>query len=465
MRTLYFPIETVDREIDFRILLASKLSKRGRRIVIGHGGFLNQVVAHVRGGLYLGKSLFWPHQQRRLDDYNQAKRNGFRVAFLDEEGAVYPGRETDWKKALDTRIDPRSLAPEDVICTWGKFQGDYYRSRLVAGESSARIEVTGHPKFDTYKADFRPYFENESNILRARLGEFVLINTNLSLANHAEGGARVFSALSGYNVDDPAARETFVRRWSYYRTMHAEFVALVHYLAPKLDPVRLVVRPHPSEDESFYATAFRGLRNVTTLREGPVTPWILASSALIHDGCTTAVEAHLANKKTIRFNPVGQDEPFHDRFLPNAFGLEARSREEVLELVRSNKKGPDDGVGRATECGTRVQDLLLNLDESSFARLEAVVEDLDGQSSSDPSPEEFKTLRQLARRFALLESAKTPIRLGTKSRRRVYRHARHKFPGFGHDDIQDRLSRANRLLGQRATVAFFSPYLIIVETP
>lgn len=462
MRTLYFPIEISDREIDFRIMLASRLARRDRRVVIGHGGFMNQLLGRVRDGIYLGKSLFWPHQHQRLDDYQTAKQNGFSVLFLDEEGGVIPGREGDWIKSLNSRIDPRSLAADDAICAWGDFQGRHYAQ--LAGESPTgpKVEVTGHPKFDCYKPDWRAYFDADAEALRRRFGDFVLLNTNLTRANHSEGQGRIFSEASGYPENDPEARELFVRRWSYYRSMHAEFVSLMHYLGPRLSPTKLIVRPHPSEDASFYQLALRGLSNVETLREGPVSPWIVAATALIHDGCTTAVEAHIAEKKIIHYNPIATDDLLNDRFLPNSFGVEAKTREQVLDSLVS-ASDPPPGLPRTTSAGTRPEDVLLNLTGSSVERLEALLDAAQGDSHAGPPADELAQIRSAARSFAWVETAKKPIRLRSKKRRHIFGHARHKFPGFGRRDVEERLARANRLSGARTQLSLFSPYVFVVE--
>ncbi|NJN15408.1 MAG: hypothetical protein HC822_03500 [Oscillochloris sp.] len=98
----------------------------------------------------------------------------------------------------DRRLDPSVLDHRDRVCTWGRYQQGVYQARL--GPGSVPVEVTGHPRFDLYLQPMRDVlFGSLARAIRHRVGRFVLFNTNLSIANHGQGAAYVFTARR----DDP----------------------------------------------------------------------------------------------------------------------------------------------------------------------------------------------------------------------------------------------------------------------
>ena len=56
---ILLPIETINREIDYKLVLAGYLSGQGHQIYIGQNDALMSLVPHMKnGGLYIGKSIF-----------------------------------------------------------------------------------------------------------------------------------------------------------------------------------------------------------------------------------------------------------------------------------------------------------------------------------------------------------------------------------------------------------------------
>ena len=51
---LLLPIETINREIDFKLVLASLLANQSHSIFIGQHDFLMQLLPKIENGLYIG---------------------------------------------------------------------------------------------------------------------------------------------------------------------------------------------------------------------------------------------------------------------------------------------------------------------------------------------------------------------------------------------------------------------------
>ena len=144
-----FPIETINRELDFRLFLAVKFASPSRRIFIGQHDVLDSIVPLMQGGVYLGKNAFKTLFPTDQTHYRRLKERGFSLVHLDEEGGIYSGHHENWRRVLDLRLDPTVLSGDDFLCTWGDFQRDHYVSKAPALESHTRS--TGHPRFDLYK--------------------------------------------------------------------------------------------------------------------------------------------------------------------------------------------------------------------------------------------------------------------------------------------------------------------------
>jgi len=96
---------------------------------------------------------------------------------------------------------------------------------------------------------------------------------------------------------------------SHKQALFERFQLLIPKLAQAIAPLALVVRPHPSERHEPWLDAVSGAPNASVAFEGSVVPWIAAARALIHNGCTSAVEAAVERRSIGRARehrtPVG----------------------------------------------------------------------------------------------------------------------------------------------------------------
>lgn len=333
-----FPIEAIDREFDYKLLLALKIVDKHINIIIAQHDYFNNNLFLFEGGVYLGKNMFkstFPRNKAEkkvdLQYYRKLKNHNILVCHLDEEGAVYFGDENYWKIELDMRLNPKVMCPDDYIFTWGEFQSEYYKSKvgLVQNEN---IITTGHPRLDLNKRYFRSYFESEIKKLKQRYGDYILINMNMSYANNIFGLKDTFSTRLGYVVEDPELRMHLVKTWGHFNNTITEFVKLIHSLSIKYQSKSFVIRPHPAEDIEFYRIVFNGIKNVFVDNSGPVNSWILGSDMVIHDGCTTGIEAFLGEIPVINYKPIHSEK--YDLWLPNQLGIKCINETEVMEAIR-----------------------------------------------------------------------------------------------------------------------------------
>lgn len=460
-KTVLFPVETINRELDYRLAMAVLASRGDNRIFIGLHEHLMRLVRRMEGGVYLGKNAIRPHFSDALEDYHVLRDRGFRFIHFDTEGAIYPGDEARWKEILYQRLDPRHLDGEDYVCTWGEFQRDAYRALEPACASN--IHATGHPRFDLYRRRWRGYYARDASRLRARHGEFLLINTNLGRANNRMGPDFVFSAYNGYQADDVVRRMQTIEDWAHQNEQLTHYVRLVHRLHLVFPETKVIVRPHPSEDPAFYERVFQGIANVLVLHDGPVGPWLMAARCMIHDGCTTGVEAHLADVPIINYRRI--QNPSQESFLPNLFGRKCYSEDEVVEALVELfcSEAPRTSFDHPVLIDGRARGLLQNFRHDAFPRVLEVLDAAQSKLKRSTSPHDLWLWNE-ARLFAQMENSKQCLRPLSSRHRRAAEYARGKFPGLCAKTVAKKLERLETMTGSSVRHKVISRGLMVVES-
>ena len=451
---IFFPLETTVREFEFRLLLAAKFIRRDRRIFIGRHEAILQMLPWIRGGLYVGKNVLRPHEVDHLEHYQMLKDRDLIVLYHDEEGAVFAGGPDDWRKALLTRVDPRLWAAEDYVCTWGTFQEEVYGGLVDQAGRGAKVLTTGHPRFDLYRDPYVSYFEPQVEQIRREMGDFVLINTNFPRANHQYGNEHVFSYEYGYDSRDP---EPSMNSWLHVRRVMTNFIELVHTAALRFPDTRFVIRPHPSEEWSFYQRVFTDRPNVVVRHEGPVTPWLKAARAVVHDGCTTGIEAYLAGARLINYRTLAESSA--NVYLPNLFGRRASKLNEVLDYLDEFLGGaPPDPVALPQQA----LDLLHNFEQESFGDLVDCMEEALGNVARMESPSD-RDIRLAEASWQLKEGAKDLVRPLFRRRYYLWKNHRSRFRSLEKDWVVDGLRRVEAVTGVRMEPTIVSARLMYLD--
>ena len=126
-KNIFFPIESIGRELDYKLLVAINLIEDGERIVFGQHDQIDKIILKSKSGIYFGKNIMRSTKQSL---YNKFKKNKFSIVHLDEEGAIYAGDQDNWRKTLTNRINISKMHEDDYVCTWGKFQKDHFLKYL-----------------------------------------------------------------------------------------------------------------------------------------------------------------------------------------------------------------------------------------------------------------------------------------------------------------------------------------------
>lgn len=319
-RWLVLPVENYIREFNGKLLLAAVAAERGWATIMGYKGYVRNHLPPMRG-VAIEINM---HNESRFEHYSQ---EGWRVSAWDEEGLIYLNGEEYCRR----RVDAAAIKKLDCVFLWGQNQQDDL-ARYTTGAQNKWV-LSGNPRADLLRPDLRQFYAADvARITRAH-GPFILINTNFGYVNHYFGRDYIFKVLSdqGGIASEAQAADQRAREQHQEALMRA-FIGMLPALSEQFAQHKIVVRPHPSEDFDTWRNAVQGLPNVSMIHEGDAVPWILASAAVIHNSCTTGVQAYLLDRPVISYMPVRSET--YDQYLPNALSSRAADLDELLALVR-----------------------------------------------------------------------------------------------------------------------------------
>jgi surface carbohydrate biosynthesis protein len=237
-----------------------------------------------------------------------------------------------------------ALRNVDLVLTWGADSRELWeRSGMAEG---VPVHASGNPRIDMLLRQLRPYHQSAIDSIRKRFGDFVLFNSNFGTVNNRVTGAERFNLAKW--VDEKEVEAQAAGFLGHKRATYEHFRLLMPKLADAIAPRILVIRPHPAEDHAPWNEIAVSHDNVRVVFEGSVVPWIAAAKVLIHNGCTSAVEAAIAGTPVISYRPVTNDK--FDNALPNSAGTECFSEGEAIGNIRKVlERGAQPLTARQTE--------------------------------------------------------------------------------------------------------------------
>jgi surface carbohydrate biosynthesis protein len=333
----------------------------------------------------------------------------------------------------------------DCLFAWGEENAAAWRGH--PGYGGTPIRMTGNPRADLLRPELRGFFATEAEELAARFGEFVLLNTNFSRLNHYTPGEsrqrRLIEDAGGPLEDGGDPRLGLA---AHKQRLYRRFLHLVPKLGRRFPRNAIVVRPHPSENPNPWRQVAAEHPNVHVVHEGSVVPWLMAARAVVHNGCTTAVETFLLGGVPLAYRPVVSEE--FDHPLPNALGVAARDDEALLEHVENALGGRlllrADTLAAQRRLATRHVASLEG--ESACARIAAALEEILATTEGQGARALPTRLigRFSARRRGLVKRLEAVL----PNHRNNSRYVRHLFPPIGVEEVEARVARFASLLGR-----------------
>ena len=433
-RSLLLPVETTNREFDGKLLLALKALQRGYEPIIGSRTAMHAILPSLPKSIYLAKGA----RSGSAKVFSLLEALGHVIVALDEEALV---RFPD--DAFHMKLDPETFNRPRLLYAWGKSNADVWRS--FRDYRGTPVLEAGNPRIDMLRPEIREYYRNDCLALQQRYGRFVLLSSNFAFVNHfIPNHVRYKVAKSANKEKSDAVKSGFV---AHKQTLFENFLALVPDLAKAIAPHTLVIRPHPSENASAWQDAAQGLANVHVIHEGPMAPWLMAANVLVHNGCTSAIEASILGTPAITYRPVRSS---HDLDLPNTLSLEleaALAVTKACQMQLSRNSAPPTGP-TPEQMAVLENHIACLTGPLSSDRILASFEEFLGALAASRSVSAKTKLHALGHHYLRKLARSITTRIKTSASSRAY--TLHKFPDMTLSQVKEKVRALEMITGMKA---------------
>ena len=441
---LLIPVENQVREFDPKLLLACIAARRGFPSVIGSRREIEFKISSFPRSIYISKGL----KSGNGRFFRILRKLGHQIVAWDEEAFVHLPVETYYSR----RLSPVAMELATHLFAWGEDNAQMWRGYPHLPPETS-IHASGNPRGDLLRREMKPFYRDAANKIRDIYGDFVLINTNFNHVNAFSPFQNLFQPtktrgeiLEFGEAGKGMCREYAEGLWHHKQAVFEDFQQLIPAIDQALPDYRIVVRPHPTENQDVYHRIAARCRRVKVTNEGNVVPWLMAAKALVHNGCTTGVEAFLMGVPAISYRATVNEE-YDDGFyrLPNRLSHQCFNLAELLQLLQKvvgGEIGPAAGQERQA-----LIDYHLAAQNGPLAceRIMDVLEEMMGDRLELP-----KTAFQ-----DLLAGWMMVTKRTLKKRAKPYlphsinkaEFQQHRYPGISLEEVEARVDRFQELLG------------------
>ena len=432
-RAVIIPVETKSREFHGKLFLALHLLRLGHPVLFGEQGRLWNHCDLVEPAIFLDKSV----AATRTSWFKRCRGMGHEVVSWDEEGLVF----FDSWLYRKQRIDPQAFDQVTRFFAWGEVQRDAICEEYPQFRN--KISLCGNPRFDLLRPEMRDFYSPVVEDLRCRFGPMLLVNTNFAFYNHYKSQEEVCQLLARY----PIANEPgYMEKWiAMHKEMHEAYLQMVPELVQRFPEHTIVLRPHPSESHAPWLGLAKKHPRLHVDATGNVHEWILASEAVVHFNCTTAVESFLLDVPAIAYRPARY--PNYENYLPNALSANAFSLEELFSGLDSRHKMRENGVLWTKDQYDIAGRYMIGLTGKMAA--ERVANQIAEFAATLPNTGFSKTQRTLA---LAKRNWRKVLHVIREKRIVSDGYELQKFPGLNEEEIQETFGRLWKVQGQKGTV-------------
>jgi surface carbohydrate biosynthesis protein len=428
---LVIPVETLNREFDGKLLLALCAAERGMKPILGGRTAIHRHAAALPPSIYVSKGIRVGNRVM----LSLLQKLGHLIVALEEEGLV---RLSD--EAYLMMLDPMTFNRAAILYAWGHDNAEIWR-RFRDYRDTPIVEA-GNPRMDMLRPEVRSFYRPEVTDLHRRYGRFVLFNSNFSFVNHFIPGFQRFRVARRTATDKSDAIKGGI--YQHKATLFEHFCRLIPQLSAAVRPHNLVIRPHPSENLQTWKDVAQGLPNVHVIHEGPVVPWLMAASALVHNTCTSGIEAAILGTPALSFRPVRSAE--FDPPLPNLVSEEFDTAEELCAAAQQVLEHRNNDPHLSAENRRHLEHHMAALDGAlSCERILAAIDENRDRLEAWPMPGIIESLS--GHIGVLARNARRAATTRMKGRSSAT-YTAHKFPGLEAALVNERMARFRAVLGR-----------------
>ena len=427
---IYLHVEISDRELDAKLLLAVLAASKGNEVLVSSIGFIiNGLNTKVLApGIYHTKSL--TPSKIKTNRHQKIIEQGSKITSIDEESGIDVDGYTQF--AID-RYSDLSIGQASAVFGWGSNDTDTLKK--IYSKNSQKIHKTGSPRADLWKSFFIDYWKDLKEMPKK---PFLLFSSNIFVTDNMPFHELIDSHTNaGYFQRNPKLfKKIFYGMAEDYKKLY-EFIDAIKYLAKNNNGYDIVIRPHPRDNINTWKIFLKGVLNVHIIKEDSITAWVKNAFAIMHNGCTTSIEATISGKPVITYSPFQME---YDHKLANSLGYDIKSKEELL--LKANELFNSEKIREKKKVEVKISEVLskkLYIDNNELAaeKILKVWESLDNKSLSKPNNwTKFYWLCKIIKfKRAFRKIMGDPIKKN------------YKFPALNENDICKKVLRLQNILG------------------
>ncbi len=441
---LIVPVENQVRELDPKLLLACIAARRGFTVIIGSHREIDLRISSLPQGLYLNKSM----TDRNLKMFRIMENLGHEILTWDEEALVHLPAETYYSR----RLSPIAIRYNSHLFAWGEDNAELWR-QYPDLPPDMPIHVTGNPRNDMLRPDLRSFYEPEAEKLRKKYGDFILVNTNFNHVNAFFPAQNLFRPVknAGETPQFGKAAVGMSREYAEGLRDHKQNIFnAFRQMIPTLDQVfpdhKIIVRPHPTENQQVYKDIANDCKSVKVTNEGNVVPWLMATKVVVHNGCTTGVEAYVMGVPAISYRAkINEEYDLGFYRLPNLISHQCFDFNELQETLVKILKG-ELGAADGDERRALVKKYLTAHDGPLAC--ERIVDVLDNMLQTKPElAKPALNRRVLGWSLANWRRFNRYIRKYLPGKHAPQEFHRHRYPGISLPELKMRISKLQQVIG------------------
>ena len=323
---IYLHVEISARELDSKLLLATIAASRGHEVIVSD---LTGIIKGAQSGL-LAPGIFHTKSLTPSEDkfarHKSLINKGFKITSIDEEGNL---NDYGYHRFAKQRYSDAMIDQSSAVFGWGS--DDVEALKQIYSKNSYKIYKTGSPRADLWNTLFSDYWNSTSSIPKK---PFLLVACNTGYANNIKTFKELikFESQIGRFQRDPELLKKRIGETAEDYNKIFSYIKALQYLSNHNKGFDIVLRPHPSEDIETWDILLKGIPNVHVIRDGPINMWVKNSFAVMHNSCTTALEATVSKKPVVTFIPFEQQ---YASKLANELGYRVESLEELSNKVNT----------------------------------------------------------------------------------------------------------------------------------
>jgi len=300
-KNIYIPIEIKVREFVPKVFFAHKAAKKNYRIYIGSKNRILEIIEkkEKKGGVFFYKGGLNKNASSLI------KKKCDLFAIMDEE--IVPNMQKYMYRMSDqsffSYIIKNRLEQNNV--------DKYYTSNKEINNAAKKVLSnktfslsTGNLKIDLWKDKNLDLYAAKKKIIKKKFKNFIIFNSDIRYLHNKNDFEDNFDldVYKSLKKDSRFIKKEMssLKRFSKFKNKNFLFlIKLLNNIDKNLKKIKLIIRPHPTEDINIWRIVTKNLKNIEiSPPTDDVIPYILASKGVIHNGCTTSNASICLNKPT-----------------------------------------------------------------------------------------------------------------------------------------------------------------------